>query len=272
MSPKTETKTRTATAEVVQPATPPAAMPASLPATQHATQVLSLLERVLTAPDFDIDRAERLWAMQKEVLAEQARASFIAASSVMQGELPAVPKRGKIRNNAGNVQSTYALWEDVNTAIKPVLQRHGFALSFLVNQDGPAIIVTGILSHQDGHRETTEIRLAPDKSGTKNDVQAIGSAVSYGKRYTASALLNLTAFGEDDDGQAFGDPAKTDAVMAKVAEFETAIMEATDEINLQRIGAQVPGAGLPPRLQTRVRGTYMARLKELRAAQKEGRP
>ena len=38
-----------------------------------------------------------------------------------------------------------------------------------------------------------------EASGNRNAVQAVASSVSYGKRYTASALLNLTSHGEDDD-------------------------------------------------------------------------
>jgi hypothetical protein len=235
---------------------------AMTPASTQATQVLSMLERVLTAPDFDIERAERLWAMQKEVRAEQAKASFIDASSAMQGELPSIKKRGEIKNNSGNVQSKYALWEDVNDAIKPILMRHGFALSFLVEQAGSAITITGILSHRDGHRETTQIVLAPDTTGSKNAVQAVGSAISYGKRYTAGALLNLTSHGEDDDGRGLG--GNSDEHQAKVADFESEILRADTEELLHKVGEQIANSGLPPRLRTRVRGYYSARLREIR--------
>jgi len=40
-----------------------------------------------------------------------------------------------------------------------------------------------------------------DSSGAKNNVQGWGSSVSYGKRYTCFALLNISARGEDDDGK-----------------------------------------------------------------------
>ena len=39
-----------------------------------------------------------------------------------------------------------------------------------------------------------------DTTGSKNGVQAVASSVSYGKRYTAGLLLNITTTGEDDDG------------------------------------------------------------------------
>ena len=41
--------------------------------------------------------------------------------------------------------------------------------------------------------------LPVDFTGSKNPVQAIGSSTSYGKRYVAAALLNLTSRGEEDD-------------------------------------------------------------------------
>lgn len=242
---------------------------ASLPVAQQQTaQVLSMLERVLTAPDFDIDRAERLWAMQKEIRAEQAKGAFIAALSEMQSSIPAIKRAGQIKNNSGQVQSTYAKWEHINEAIGPVLRTHGFALSFRVQQEGSAITVVAVLSHKAGHQETTDIVLAPDTSGSKNAPQAVVSAISYGKRTTASALLNITSYDEDDDGQAFGDRDKSDENMAKVADFEAAIMGAADETELQRVGAEIASSGLPPRLRTRVRNAFVARLHALRDADK----
>lgn len=240
--------------------------PTTLPIAQQQTaQVLSMLERVLTAPDFDIDRAERLWAMQKEIRAEQAKAEFTMALSEMQSQLPAVKRTGQIKNNSGQVQSTYAKWEHINEDIGPFLRRYGFALTFDVHQEGNKITVTGVLSHRGGHERKTDIELAPDTTGNKNAPQAVVSAISYGKRTTAGALLNITSYDEDDDGRTFGDPAKTDEVMAKVADFEAAIMEAIDEVELRKVGSQIAGAKLPPRLHSRVRKTYGARLHQIRA-------
>lgn len=260
-----------------QPVEAPQATPTAEPAQPMAMTtspaqpmaVLTMLDRVLQNPEFDVDRLERLWGMQKEIMAKQAETAYIAAHSQMQGEIPSVPKRGQIKNNAGNVQSTYALWEDVNELIKPVMQRHGFAISFRTKQDGPKITVIGILSHRDGHSETTSIELAPDTSGSKNSVQAVGSAVSYGKRYTAGALLNLTSHGEDDDGKSFGDASATDQIMAKKYEFEQAIAEAeTVDALKKNVGQQISGSGLPARVVNQIRTAYTKRLNELRDIEK----
>ena len=133
---------------------------------------------------------------------KEARTAFDGAFAAMQPELPVVAERGTVTDWNGSPTSTYALWEDINEAIKPVISKFGFGLRFRTGQDHNTIIVTAILSHSGGHAEETTMRLPVDLSGGKNPVQAIGSSTSYGKRYTASALLNLTSRGEDDDGKA----------------------------------------------------------------------
>ncbi len=170
------------------------------PQAAEGTTLLSVISRAASDPNVDIGKMERLMAMHERMIAQQAVVAFNESLSDMQDKLPSVGERG---NAAGRY--TYALWEDINAAIKPILKEHGFALSFRTDfADG--VSVTGVLSHRGGHSESTTIRLPTDPSGNKNAVQAVASSVSYGKRYAASALLNLTSHGEDDDAFASSRP------------------------------------------------------------------
>jgi hypothetical protein len=173
--------------------------------------IMAVIARAATDPNVDIDKMERLLEMQERVIARNAKASYFSALADMQPNLPVIEEHGGIKDRNGNVQSTYALWEDVNEAIRPILVQYGFALSFKVRRTEGEIITTGILSHRDGHSEETELSLPTDTSGSKNAVQAVGSSTSYGKRYTAFALLNITSKGEDDDGDKGGRPASVNA-------------------------------------------------------------
>ena len=164
----------------------------------------------------DIDKLERLLEMQERVLARNARAAYYSALAELQPDLPIITERGGIKDRNGNVQSTYALWEDVNEAIRPILAEHGFSLTFKVSRAQDQITTIGILAHREGHSEQTELSLPTDTSGSKNAVQAVGSSTSYGKRYTAFALLNITSQGEDDDGQKGGAPEPVDDVRLKL--------------------------------------------------------
>src|SRR5690349_22843029 len=94
------------------------------------SNTVTMFERLAKDPNVPVDKLERLVALQERVLAKNAEAEFNAALAQMQAELPTIGERGGIKDRGGNVQSTYALWEDVNRAILPVLKDHGFSLTF----------------------------------------------------------------------------------------------------------------------------------------------
>jgi len=184
------------------------------PASDSAS-LIAVISRAASDPNVDIDKMERLMQMHERLTERAAKAAYFAALAEMQPELPVIERNGNIvihkkdaPKTAENViQSTsYALWEDINEAVRPLLAKHGFALSFRVKKDADRVEVTGVLSHREGHFEETTLSLPMDTTGSKNNVQAIGSSTSYGKRYTAMALLNITTRGEDDDGKRGGDP------------------------------------------------------------------
>lgn len=179
------------------------------PASESAA-LITAIARAASDPNADIDKMERLMAMHERMEARAARLAYDADFAAMQPNLPEIDKRGKIiirdKNNAENIiQSTpYALWEDTNRLIKPILAEHGFGLSFRITQTEAKITTTAVLSHRGGHRETTDFSASIDNTGSKNNVQGWGSSFSYGKRYTGTAILNITTKGEDDDGKSTG--------------------------------------------------------------------
>ncbi|MCB0066590.1 MAG: ERF family protein [Caldilineaceae bacterium] len=175
----------------------------------ESAALLSMIERAARDPSVDIDRMERLFKMHEQAEARRARTAYTAALSEMQPELPVISKHGEIertKKGASGQQEAakstkYAKWEDIVEGIAPVLARHGFSISFRIKQD-QRVEVTAILGHRDGHFEETSMSLPIDDSGAKNNMQGWGSSISYGKRYTACALLNIVARGDDDDGKA----------------------------------------------------------------------
>jgi hypothetical protein len=179
------------------------------PASDSAA-LIAVISRAASDPNVDIDKMERLMAMHERMQARAARVQYDEAFAAMQPNLPEIDKRGKIiirdKNDAEKIiQSTpYALWEDTNKVIKPILAEYGFALSFRITQTEAKITTTAVLSHSGGHREETSFAASIDNTGSKNNVQGWGSSFSYGKRYSGTAILNITTKGEDDDGKATG--------------------------------------------------------------------
>jgi hypothetical protein len=176
-----------------------------VPATETAS-LLEVISRAAIDPAVDVEKMERLLLMQERIAARAAKAAFADALSRLQPKLPVIRERGGIKDRSGNVQSRYALWEDIVGIITPLLAEEGFSLSFRTEGTDKGVTVTGVLLHREGHSEQTSLPIPLDTSGSKNNVQGVGSSTSYGKRYTAAALLNLRTGDVDDDGRAAGGP------------------------------------------------------------------
>ena len=189
------------------------ALPAAGP---ESATILELIGRMSSDQSVDVAKVEKLVDLYMRVTANTARQEYAAALADMQPQLPLIAERGGIKDRNDNVQSRYALWEDIVSAITPILSEHGFALSFRTQNEANMVSVTGVLSHRAGHSEQTTLALPIDTSGSKNAVQSVGSSTSYGKRYTAGALLNLRTGDIDDDGASGGKPTLSEEQVANL--------------------------------------------------------
>jgi hypothetical protein len=91
----------------------------------------------------------------------------------------------------------YASYPKIVATIRPVLAECKLSFSQLAEPDGS---VTTLLIHESGEfLKSTLLIPASDKSPQK-----LGSAISYARRYSLSAILGL-ATDEDDDGNAASD-------------------------------------------------------------------
>jgi len=223
------------------------------PVPAEGSTLLAVISRAAADPNTDVGKMERLMAMYERIETKRSEAEFAEALSAMQDKLPAIAERGQVSG-----RYTYALWEDINAAIKPILTQFGFALSFRTDfADG--IAVTGVLSHRAGHSISTTIKLPPDPSGNKPAVQAVASSVSYGKRYAAGALLNLTSHGEDDDAFAASQS-------SAVEQWTAAIESCADVASLEKYGKELAASTVSAKDRKAIKPIYTAKLKELKNA------
>lgn len=179
---------------------------ATVETSQALAPVVLMFERLAANKDVDVAKLERLIAMQERILAHEARATFNQAFAALQAEIPTLIESTK--GDGG--KWTYAPLEDIQDVVRPILVKHGFGLSFRTEwPDKTTIRVVGILTHRDGHERTSEFVADADQTGSKNAIQARGSAVHYGRRYTTKDLLNITTRGADDDGKTAVTPKPT---------------------------------------------------------------
>lgn len=128
--------------------------------------------------------------------ARRALQAFDEAVAAAKAEIKPI-----VRNREGHNAKKYADFAAIAEAVDPILSRHGIAYRFRTNQTDK-IAVTCIVTGY-GHREENTLVGLPDATGSKNAIQAIGSALTYLQRYSLMQALGLAA-SHDDDGAAAG--------------------------------------------------------------------
>jgi len=177
--------------------------------TALTTQAEATTERAMIAriaelaadPSVDPDRIEKLLNIQITMMERDAKIKYDQALADLQQEMPRITARGEIKNKNGDVTSRYMKYEDIDTVIRPLLQKYGFSLQHdRKDQDGK-MVITSILKHRSGHQDSVSIPLPYDQTNAlKSALQAAASTASFGKRHNVCSLLNIVAEGEDDDG------------------------------------------------------------------------
>lgn len=195
------------------------------PVEQGDSRVLmSIIERAATSENFDVAKLQQLLDVKKQWDAEIARKAFVAAMAAFKANPPKIIKDKHVAfvTNKGTTEYDHATLGQVCTAIIEGLAKVGISHSWDVVQAESRIKVTCILTHELGHSERVSLNSAPDESGGKNSIQAIGSAVTYLQRYSLFCATGLAPV-DDDDGQK-ADPSKF-ITEKQVADLDAKISE-----------------------------------------------
>ena len=154
---------------------------------------------------------EKMMDLQAKHEAHEARKLYVVAMAAFKANPPEIAKDKTVSYEVGNSTTKYSHASLANAAekINKALSVHQLSASWKTTQDNGNITVICSITHAAGHSEDTSLTAGPDKTGSKNSIQAIGSTISYLQRYTLLALTGLAAHDQDDDGNLAGkDPEK----------------------------------------------------------------
>lgn len=127
------------------------------------------------------------------------------ALAAAQAELPAAIK-GSVNPHLKN---KYADINSVYTAIREVLPKHGLAvIQTMLPTDGSKAHVRTMLAHKSGQWIAGECVMPLDRQG---GAQGMGSAITYARRYSLSAIVGVVTEEDDDGNAAQGRNAKAQA-------------------------------------------------------------
>lgn len=150
----------------------------------------------------DIEKLERLMNLQIRWEENEAKKAYHAAMTAFKEDPPKIEKDKKVAYK--DTRYSHASLANVTEKISTALSRHGLSAAWKTDQQNNTITVTCTITHVGGYSESTSLSAAPDTSGAKNSIQAIGSTISYLERYTILALTGLATHDMDDDGKISG--------------------------------------------------------------------
>ena len=164
----------------------------------------------------DVAVLERLLALQERWEANEAKKAFVRAMAEFKATAPRIAKDRTAdfpTKTGGRMKYLFANLADVAATVGPPLSKCGLNASWRTEQNGK-IVVTCVLTHEQGHSETCTLSADADTTGSKNPIQAIGSTISYLERYTLLSILGLASEEMDDDGHAAGGEATINEAQA----------------------------------------------------------
>ena len=185
-----------------------------------------------------MDVIERLMGLQERWEATQARKAFNTAIAAFKANPPEIIKTVQVgfesKRTGDHTSYKHEDLAELLAAVDPALAALGLWARFKVASDNGKVTVTCVIGHADGYSEADNtLSSAPDTSGNKNHVQAIGSAVSYLQRYTLKAALGLAA-ARDDDGRASEKPVNDKMISDDQADKIYAIFKAKPQISAEK--------------------------------------
>jgi len=162
--------------------------------------IMKMMEIAITT-DGGIEKLEKLMDLQDRMEKIKSRRAYFDAMARFQESTPKIEKKGRVSFN--KTAYSYAKLEDIAEAIKKPLAENGLSFRFEQKteqiQSGIFLTVSCIITHCDGHFESTLMSGYPDASGGKNPIQQIASTVQYLRRYTLTGILGITSSDEDND-------------------------------------------------------------------------
>lgn len=151
-------------------------------------EILAKLDPIEFAKLFD-EKQSKKSATQSEEIKE-----LVSALSKAQGSMkPAVFNRIN-----PHYKNRYADFTSCMDSCREPLSNNGLSIMQYCETVNDKLMLVTMLAHTSGQWMKSYFPLNP----VKMDSQSIGSAMTYGKRYSLSAMLGIVSDDEDDDGEA----------------------------------------------------------------------
>lgn len=170
-----------------------------IPKTNPKLSPLTLLE-LAVRDGADIEKLEKLMALHERWEAKEAEKAFHVAMGGFQLACPEMNATKTV--SFGKTSYNFTPLDEIDRKIKQPMFDANLTKRWEVDDKSDnLIVVTCIITHKRGHRESTTMSAPPDTSGGKNTIQQRVSTSTYLKRQTLLGALGITTADKDDDAR-----------------------------------------------------------------------
>lgn len=170
----------------------------NLPVEQSSQMTMPQVMQLAIKEKAGVETIEKMMELQERYEANEARKAYHVAMTAFKADPPQIDKDASVKY--GQTAYKHATLANVTSKINKALSGHGLSASWQTEQKEKGITVICKITHILGHSESTPLTAPADSSGAKNNIQAIGSTITYLERYTLLSLTGLATSEMDDDG------------------------------------------------------------------------
>lgn len=151
------------------------------------------------ASSLPVETMERLFALRKEVKAEQAREAYTAAMAKFQSQCGVIEKKKIVKDKSGKERYRYAQIDDIDDQTRAARTSNGFSFKTDVVHEPGFITAVVIVTHELGHTEPSSFRVPIDTDSYMSAPQRVAAALTFAKRYAFCNAFGILTGDEDTD-------------------------------------------------------------------------
>lgn len=148
-----------------------------------------------------VETLERVLAMRDKLKAEYAKEQFDKAMANFQMECPIIKKNKQVFDKYGKLRYSFASIDSIISQTKKLIADNGLSYRFKNTVTDKTMVVECIVTHTDGHSESSPFTVNLGTEEYMTDVQKSGARSTFAKRYSFCDAFGIMTGDEDTDAK-----------------------------------------------------------------------
>jgi len=146
-----------------------------------------------------VETLEKMFALQERWEANQAKKKFDKAMSDFQAKCPVIKKNKDVFDKQGKLRYSYALLDSIVSQTRKLISEAGLSYRFANTKTETEMVVECIVTHIDGHSQSSPFTVAIGTEQYMTDTQKMGARSTFAKRYAFCDAFGIMTGDEDND-------------------------------------------------------------------------